>query len=304
MRQTCPANIYVCVRIRQIERGRPMKTAIVGACVLLMAILVVTPAMAQRGVSGDSGSGRGADSGASSASSVSYSSGSSDSGSYSSSSAVSYSSSAGMGNRGFVSGSPSGPSYTPPLQGSSFYTPRSYYYWNDYYSYLLRYYSFDPLYFGRFIRNSEPLITPAMLKTTISEPLILSRQMLRSIDELDLMLADARAGKSVDKAAIAEKSQQIRDLAKAIRLNRTIALVDIREDTDLLKGEDIDALSPEAIAKLREMALDLNRQLTNLYTTSSSATISVDSFREASFGSVTKGIEKVCKAIENSSKRL
>ncbi len=190
------------------------------------------------------------------------------------------------------------------LQGTSFYTVSSYNHWNDYYSYLWRNYSFDALYFSRFIRNSEPLITPAVLKVTLSEPLILSRQMLSDIDDLEAMMMDLRAGKPVDREAISGKAQRIRNCAKAIRTNRTIAAIDIREDTNVLKGEDIEALNPEAIAKLREMALDLNRQLTEMYGQSSVSTISVESYREASFESVAKGIEKVCKAIEHSSKRI
>lgn len=283
-----------------------MGKLVVGACVLLMVFLIVSPAMAQRGVAGgDAGGGRGVDSGASSASSVSAPSSSS-----SSSSSVSYAptggySSDGMGNRAFGYSTPSGGvSYKPALEGTSFYSVRAYDYWNDYYFYLLRNYSFSPLYFSRFMRNSEPLITPAVLKTTMSEPLILSRQMLRAIDRLETMLADVRAGKVVDKMAIAEQSRLIAACAKGIRQNRTVNLIDVGEDTDLLKGMDINALSPEAINKLRDMALDLNRQLTDLYTTSSSATVSVESYRQASFESMTKGIEKVCKAIENSSKRL
>ena len=128
--------------------------------------------------------------------------------------------------------------------------------------------------------------------------------MLKSIDELENMLADARDGKPVDKKAIVAKAQAIQNLAKEIRQDRTLSIVDIRKETVLFKDDNIDMLNPEAIAKLREMALDLNRQLKNMYSESSTSTVSVDSYKEPSFESVTKGIEKACKAIEHSSKSI
>lgn len=193
--------------------------------------------------------------------------------------------------------------FVPRITGTSFNTVGLYYDWLDYYSYLYSYYHFYPFYFDRFYRNNEPLMTPAMLKITLRQPLRLSGAMLKSIDGLDSLLSDARAGKAVDKQAILAKSQEIRDYAKQIRQDRTLSIADIRKDTVLFKDDNVDALNPETIAKLREMALDLNRQLKNLYSESSSSTVSVDSYKEPSFESMAKGIEKACKAIEHSSKR-
>ena len=194
--------------------------------------------------------------------------------------------------------------FAPHIGGTSFNTVGLYYTWLDYYSYLYSYYHFYPFYFDRFYRNNEPLMTPSMLRITLRQPLRESEAMLKSIDALDSLLSDARAGKAVDKQAILAKTQEIRDYAKQIRQDRTLSIADIRKDTVLFKDDNVNALDPETIAKLREMALDLNSQLRNLYSESSSSTVSVDSYKEPSFESEAKGIEKACKAIEHSSKRL
>jgi len=179
-----------------------------------------------------------------------------------------------------------------------------YYFWSDYYSYLYSYYHIYPEYFGRFLRNQEPLMTPALLRLTLRRPLSLSNDILRSVDELEAMLTDAREGKAIDKRVLLDKLQEIREYAKEIRKDRTLTTLDMGRDTVLFKEDGVDALAPEMIAKLRDMALDLNRQLRNMYTLSSTSTVSVDSYKEPSFESVTKGIEKACKAIEHSSKQL
>jgi hypothetical protein len=127
--------------------------------------------------------------------------------------------------------------------------------------------------------------------------------MLKMIDDLQLMYADMQSGKAVNREAIIAKSQAIRVLAKQIRQDRTLSLVDLRGETDLCK-EGHAALNAESITKLREITLDLIRQLNEMYALSSTSTVSVESYQEASFTSMTKGIEKVCKAIEKSSKDL
>jgi hypothetical protein len=276
-----------------------MKSLSLVVCVLLVILLSALPSSAQgravpSGGGGDSGGGgRGVSGGAAStSSSVSYSS-----------AAPSYS---GGGGGGRAFGESTGSVYVPVpnLQGTSFSTPTVYTSWMSYYGYLSQYYRFNPFYFNRFYVNREPLITPAMLKITLRQPLILSNEMLSSIDELETMLLEARDGKTVDKTLLVAKAQEIRDIAKRIRQDRTLSVLDLRKDTVVYQDDGLNVLSPEAVAKLREMALDLNRQLTNMYNLSSSSTISVDTYKAPSFGSEAKSIEKLCKAIESSSKRL
>jgi hypothetical protein len=278
-----------------------MKPSILGICILLVAFLCILPLSAQdRNAPGGSDAGRGASSGAASATTAaSASAGSvvSGSGTY-----VDYST--GMGNRAFMAS----PSYSgisiPVIQGTSFYSTALYNDWCNYYSYLGRYYGWNPTYFTRFVKNREPLMTPEMLKLTLRQPLFVSAEMLKLIDDLQMMYGDMQAGKAVDKETVIAKSQMIRVLAKQIRQDRTLSLIDLRKETDIFKNDSRIALNAESITKLREITLGLIRQLNEMYALSSSSTVSVDSYQEPSFTSLTKGIERVCKAIEKSSKEL
>jgi hypothetical protein len=197
------------------------------------------------------------------------------------------------------------PVYLSTLQGTSFNSYNIYFNSLNYYSYLSRYYSMNPLYFNRFYRNTEPLVTPSMLKLTLAEPLRLSSQMLVAIDQLETLLQDVPSGKPVDKNELIAKSRQIQQLAKQIRQNQTISYIELRKDKAVYQEENgFAVLSPESLGKLREMATDLNRQLKTLYQQSSTSTVSVSHFNEASLESLTRGIEKLSKAIQNSSKRM
>ena len=55
---------------------------------------------------------------------------------------------------------------------------------------------------------------------------------------------------------------------------------------------------------MREMAVDIDRQLRNLYSQPTTSTVSVENYSEPSLGSLARGIEKICKSIESSSKRM
>jgi hypothetical protein len=194
--------------------------------------------------------------------------------------------------------------YQPNLRGSSFRTFNSYYMWNNYYSYLSSSFNVNPVYFDRFYRNTEPLITPVMLKLTLREPIRLSSEMLNSIDQLQEMLEAGLSGASTDRQALVERSKHIRELAKRIRQNQTLSYIDLRENKNLYNNGEHDAFTPEAMQKLRGMATDLDRQLRNMDHQASTSTVSVESYKEPSLESLTKGIEKICKVIETYSKRL
>jgi hypothetical protein len=160
------------------------------------------------------------------------------------------------------------------------------------------------VYFDRFYRNTEPLITPGMLKLTLREPISLSSEMLDSINQLKEMLETDLSRTPTDRQALVEKSRHIRELAKRIRQNQTLSYIDLRGNKNLYSSGEHDAFSPEAIQKLHEMATDLNRQLKNMDHQASTSTVSVESYKEPSLESLTKGIEKICKVIETYSKRL
>ena len=198
----------------------------------------------------------------------------------------------------------SGGGYVPDFHTSSFNSVSNYYQWQDFFWYLQTRYYMNSDYFGRFYRNREPLVTPELLKLTVRQPLKLSSQMLTAVDDLETMITDRDAGKPVDRQAIAAKSQEIRDLAKKIRQDQSLAFFDQRRDKDVVKGDQVDALGLEAVAQLREMATDLNTQLKNMYTQNEPSTVSVQSLTAPSFGSLTKGIDRLTKVIENSARRM
>ncbi len=211
----------------------------------------------------------------------------------------------GIGFGGASSGRRGG-AYAPPvkLEGSSFTTMDTYYRWQDFYWFLQTRYMMNGLYFTRFYRNREPLVTPDLLRRVVRQPYRLSMQMLTAIDELETLLQDRAAGKPVDKQVLAAKAQEIRELAKRIRTDEALAFVDQRKEKDILKGNNIEALGLESINQLREMATDLNSQLKNMYTQNTTSTVSVNSLTQPSLDSLSRGIEKISKAIENSAKKI
>jgi len=196
------------------------------------------------------------------------------------------------------------PSSTPDLTGTSFCSADSYYHSMDFFYWVHRNYYLDRYYFSRFYRNTEPLITPQLAKLTLRQPLALSSRMLAAIDELEMLIRDAQAGKQVSKESIAYKTNEIRELAKQLRQDESLNFFDQRKDRDLLRGTNYQTLGLEAVAQLREMALDMNNQIKRMYEQSSTSTISVDSLAQPSFTSLSKGIERLSRVISNSARRL
>ncbi len=157
----------------------------------------------------------------------------------------------------------------------------------------------DPFYFNRFFMNSEPLITPYLMKVTMKEPLKMSMEMVSLADELEALVQARQDGKPVGKEEIAAKAQAIRELAKKLRRDQALGFVDQRKDQDLLAGSDINRVGLDATARLHEMVTDLNTQLKAMYDETSTATVSVSTLTQPSFGSLSKGIERLSKSIEN-----
>ncbi|HYK89678.1 MAG TPA: hypothetical protein VE398_12955 [Acidobacteriota bacterium] len=282
-----------------------MRNAIKLAFSLLVLLVFGLPAFSQ-GRPGSSGGSDSRGSGAAASSVSSTTSVTSSTPSYSGSRDFSSSRGYGSGGTGFSSGQGRGAAYNPPpkLQGTSFYSVNSYYAWQDFFWYLQSRYMMNGLYFQRFYRNREPLITPAMLKLITREPLRLSMQMVTAVDELEAMLQARQEGKPVSKEDISAKAQEIRELAKRIRSNEALAFAGQRKDKDVLKGDNIENLGLEAVSQLRELVTDLNTQLRSMYTQDTTSTISVNSLSQPSLESLSKGIEKVSKVIENSAKKI
>jgi hypothetical protein len=194
-------------------------------------------------------------------------------------------------------------SYTPDLRRTSFSSSQTYYDSVNFFYWLNSRYYLDSYYFSRFYRNTEPLITPQLARLTMSQPLSLSNRLLSSIDELEALMRDQRSGNQGSKAEIAAKTAEIRGLAKHIRQDQSIVFFDQRQDKDLLRGTQYEVLGPEAIAQMREMALDLNHQIRNLYDQKSTTTVSVESLSSPSFISLSKGIERLSKVVSQSARK-
>jgi len=192
----------------------------------------------------------------------------------------------------------------PKLQGTSFNSMNSYLMWQDFLWNLQTRYFLDAMYLSRFYRNSEPLVTPHLMKMVVREPLSLSTRMLAAVDELGTLVSDLEGGKPVPKQDITTKAQEIRELAKKNRKDNTLSFVDQRADKEVPKGENTETLGLETIRQLRTMAVDMNTQLKAMYNQNSTATVSDQNLSQPSLESLSKGIERLTKVIENSAKHL
>ena len=276
-----------------------IKLIAVISCLCLLALPML--AYAQRATTSSSGDGRSvgtssSSSGVATASSSPSSSARSDSGSYSGGTARPSFGSSGSGSGG-------GGQFVPSLRGTSFYSYGAYLQWQDFLWRLQTFYGFwmDN---SRFLRNSEPLLTPRLASLAVLRPLATSAELLRLVDELSSLLAEARSGSAVDKNAIDSTAEQIRKLAKQIRSDQALSFVDRRNDIDLAKAGNFDQLGLDAVERLREVALDLNNQLKTLSEQSQTSTVSVDYLSRPSFDSLTKGIDKLTRVIQASARRL
>jgi hypothetical protein len=205
----------------------------------------------------------------------------------------------------FVAG---GGSFThvPNLTHTSFSSPSMYLGFNDLLWHMRRYYGFSTFssgyYFSRFYRNIEPLLNPQIAKLALRQPLSSSMKMIATIDELEALIRDRQAGKVVSQKDIEARTEEIRDLAKEIRMDPSVVFYDQRKNKDLLKGSKLDTL--EALAQLRALATDLNVQLKGLYIADQPFAVSIDTLSQPSLQSLSKGIEKLSKNIESAARRI
>jgi len=199
-------------------------------------------------------------------------------------------------------GGSGGPS-VPSLQGTSFHSYGTYMQWQGFLFNLRMFYGFS-MDRTRFLRNSEPLLTPRLASLAARRPLTASAELMVLVDELSSLLAETRSGKAVDGKAIDATAEQIRRLAKQIRSDEALSFVDRRNDIDMAKAGNFEQLGLDAIERLREVALDLNSQLKTLSEQSQTSTVSVDYLSRPSFDSLTKGIDKLSRVIQKSARRL
>jgi len=219
-----------------------------------------------------------------------------------------------MGSRDFSHGSGSYGSYpgtigpkaitVPNPQYSSFTTWNTYWNWQYFFYRLQTQYYLDPGFAHRFVVNREPLLTPSLLHMAVMTPLRLSSLMLAEMNDLDLMLQNFQNGKNVDRAQITLKIREIRKIAKQISGGSDWDLIDQRKNKDILKGLQFGDSALNDSIRLRKIATDLHAQLQNWYTSSNTNTISASTLAQPSIESLTRGIEKISKAMENSVRRM
>jgi len=281
-----------------------MKSLLRSAAVSISMLAIMTAGWAQsRGGGGSSpptssssvGSVSSSSSSSGSRSDGGYSSSSSSSGSFYSPGVPSSSSRGGYGGGG---------GYVPDLSGTSWSSYNTWMQWQQYCNWMRSFYFLNSMYFTRFSRNVEPLVTPELARLTYRKPLKMSLQMLDAIDELSEMLDATQSGKSVDKQAVLAKIQEIRELNKQILKDQGMEFLDQRRDREVFTGVKIDKLDVDSINKLREMVTDLSVQLKNAYSQATPAVVSVQSLSQPSFKSICKEIDKASKALENSARRL
>ena len=192
----------------------------------------------------------------------------------------------------------------PRLDGTSFGSSSAYIKWETYSDYMLNHFMMDPLYFNRFYRNVEPLITPDLLKLSTAEPLRASTMMLSSATELQALIEALKAGELVSKKEIASRTQVIRKLAGKIRKDQSLSFIDQRKRIDILKGRNPEGLGLGAISQLCEIATALHTQLAGMNLQTSTSTISIHTLTQPSIESLSSGVEKLAKVIEDSAKKI
>jgi hypothetical protein len=280
-----------------------MKTAIRLTALTVVVLVLALPSLAQ-----DRGRpGGGTSTGASSAGSASVGASSSSRGVAGGVSMSSPGYSATVRNTVGGYGSGGGYVFVPAIPMYSSFNNYNYYSALRFFDYMqMRYGFFNMLQYGlwdrdRFYRNREPLVTPGMVQMTLRQPLRLSELLLADIEALEVLVSDLQAGKPVSGKQIESKAQEIRELAKRIRGDESLQFFDPRKARDIT--EDADRLGLGAIARLREMALELNSQLRNMVDQKTTTTVSVNTLNQASFQSLSKGIEKLSKVVENAKPR-
>jgi len=128
--------------------------------------------------------------------------------------------------------------------------------------------------------------------------------MLSSVNELQKLIAALKTGEPVSKKEITSKLQAIRKLAGNIRKDQLLLFIDQRKKIDILKGQDPENLGLSAISQLCEIATELHSQLAGLNRQTTTSTISVYTLTQPSIESLSSGIEKLTKVIEDSAKGI
>lgn len=220
----------------------------------------------------------------------------------------------GSRGNGSTNGTPQGgggysnpvPSYTPG------YEP-SWYSWNYVNLFFNRLYSRYPIlysdsYLWRYSLADSPL-SAEDLSAALSRPVAAAGAMHRLSASIVELVQDYQAGQlgaSEFRLTLRQRTETVRKLAKAIRKDDLLDLLDMRKDSKApkySKAEDVSTLLALA-EKLQQTVLALESGLQRYASADMTRTVELSHFEGLSFDSLSKMADDLAKTIEKSSRKL
>ena len=163
-------------------------------------------------------------------------------------------------------------------------------------------------YLWRYAQGDSPL-TPELLRVALSDSMDSAGSVIQSSRRLTTLLDDYEAGRLGRKEferAMKKQTSEIRDLADKIRDDRNLRYVDQRRDVKSKSRRAVQTM-PELrvlVGELQELSRHLKREISVFYEQDLTRVISVNELQKPSLRSVSKGVDKLAKAIEKSVQRL
>jgi hypothetical protein len=204
-------------------------------------------------------------------------------------------------------------SSSPPQQ--SYDGSPSYYgnYWNNtqaFYYDLLRSYSFLPIHYYTFRYSvGDSAIDQTLVRLALRDSIETAHFLVSYSEELSGLLDQYQAG-SMDRAVFSDRFSNtlstIQKLAKTIRKDSRLAYLDQRkgiETTDPLEANSIAELR-SLVDELRQQAVMIESGLEIHYQEDMSRVIDLKTLKQPSFKTLSSRIEKLSKAIKDSSKTI
>lgn len=160
----------------------------------------------------------------------------------------------------------------------------------------------------RFSFGDTPL-TSDILKMALRSSTRASSSLLADTKALKELMADFESGQ-ISKSVFEERSagllKQIRNSAKFIRQDFYLEFVDSDNDVKPKSYRPVSELDEmrALVAELEEMALQVESRLNSIGTDEDVRRVSINTMRQPSLESLSRGIDKLAKTLKKSSKRL
>jgi len=221
------------------------------------------------------------------------------------------SSSVGHTNTGSIGG---GTNYSsPPPQQNYYGSPYYGNYWSStqaFYYDLLRSYSFLPIHYYTFRYSvGDSAVDQTLVRLALRDSIETAHFLVSYSEELSGLLDQYQAG-SMDREVFSDRFNKtlgtIQKLAKTIRKDSRLAYLDQRKGI-----ETADPLEASSIAELRSLVDELRQQAVMIesgleihYQEDMSRVIDLKTLKQPSFKTLSSRIEKLSKAIKDSSKTI